>query len=50
MKGEFIMFNKFKEGFFYGIGLIFGAAVIKTLCDSLTGSNDKEDKKNWTCN
>ena len=45
MKGEFIMFNKIKDGFFYGIGLLFGAAVIKTLCDSLTGSNDKEDEK-----
>ena len=39
------MFNKIKDGFFYGIGLLFGAAVIKTLWDAVAGSNEKEDEK-----
>lgn len=45
MKGEFIMFNKIKEGFFLGIGAIFGGAIIKMIADQITDTVDGKDEK-----
>lgn len=43
------MFNKIKEGFFLGIGAIFGGAVIKMIADQVTdtidGKNEKDSEK-----
>lgn len=39
------MFNKIKEGFFLGIGAIFGTAVIKVLADHITDTVEEKDEK-----
>lgn len=39
------MFSKIKEGFFLGIGAIFGAAVIKMIADQVTDTVEGKDEK-----
>ena len=39
------MFNKIKDGFFLGIGAIFGVAVIKMIADQVTDTVDGKDEK-----
>ena len=39
------MFNKIKDGFFLGIGAIFGRAVIKIIADQITDTVDGKDEK-----
>ena len=39
------MFNKIKDGFFLGIGAVFGAAVIKMIADQVTDTVDGKDEK-----
>ena len=49
MKGEFIMFNKIKEGFFLGIGVILGVWVSKMIAyqvkETIDGKNEKDSGK-----